>query len=61
MSLSLEVLQEKNKVLLELYRDHLQTIQELQRKLQNEKRKEKEISYDSWLDDTGKFGHFGGI
>jgi hypothetical protein len=53
MSLPLEVLQERNKVLLELYRDHLQGIKELQERLIEERGKGNELYKDPWLSDTG--------
>jgi hypothetical protein len=53
MSLPLEVLQERNRVLLELYRDHLQGIKELQERLIEERGKGNELYDDPWLSDTG--------
>ena len=57
MSLSLETLREKNKVLLELYRDHLQGLKQLQEKLLEQKRNGKTLYSDPWVSDTGWLLH----
>jgi hypothetical protein len=54
MSLSLDTLREKNNVLLELYRDHLNAIKELQEKLLTERAKGKELYSDPWIEDAGE-------
>lgn len=55
MSSPLETLREKNKVLLELYRDHLQGIKQLQEQLLDEKVNGKTLYGDPWVLDTGWF------
>jgi len=52
MSLSLDTLREKNAVLLDLYRDHINVIKELQKKLLEKKEEGKELYSDPWIEDT---------